>query len=178
MLSYCAITSLDGYVTDSDGRFDWGLPDQQVHEAINEVERGFTTYLYGRRMYEVMAAWETYDGPSSAESEFASIWRSAEKIVYSTTLADVSSARTVIERRFDRDAVRALSETTDVLIGGPTIAASAFRARLIGEVQLFISPVIVGSGLRTLPGGIRLDLELVAERVFGNGVLHASYRVR
>ena len=172
-LTYSAICSLDGYIEDEQGKFDWAAPDDEVHAFINELERPIGTYLYGRRMYETMVAWETVDSHPYAE-----IWRAADKIVYSRTLESVASARTRIEREFDPEAVRRLKEQGDVSVGGPALAAEAIRAGLVDEYQLFLVPVIVGGGKRVLPDGVRLDLELLGERRFEGGVVYLRYRER
>jgi len=179
-LIYSAITSLDGYVADEHGKWDWSFPDPEVHAAVNEMERPIGTHLYGRRMYEVLVAWETMNDPDPHMRDYAEIWRAADKIVYSSTLEQVSSQRTRIERRFDPEAVRELKRSAagDLAIGGPHLAAEAFAAGLVDHVHLFLSPVIVGGGNRALPDGVRLDLELVDERRFGNGVVHLHHRVR
>ena len=179
-LLYSAIASLDGYVADEHGRWDWSVPDEQVHAAVNELMRPAGTHLYGRRMYDVLVAWETIDDPDPAIRDFAQLWRAADKVVYSRTLEAPSSARTRIEREFVPEAVRALKERAghDLVIGGPELAAQAIEARLVDELHLFLSPVVVGAGKRALPEGLRLQLDLEAERRFGNGVVHLSYRVR
>ncbi len=182
-LIYSAITSLDGYVADEDGNFDWAAPDEEVHAFVNDLERPVGTYLYGRRMYEVMLAWETVDtGPdqSPVTRDFAEIWRAADKIVYSKTLETVSSARTRIERAFDPGAVRHMkaSPGRDITVGGPDLAADALEAGLVDECHLFLTPVVVGGGNPALPDGVRLKLELLDERRFGNGVVHLHYRTR
>ncbi len=179
-LIYSAITSLDGYVADEQGNFDWSAPDPEVHAAVNDQERAIGTYLYGRRMYEVMAVWETMDTADEPEvmGDYAQIWRAADKIVYSRTLRDVSSARTRIERSFDPDAVRAIKEKGDCVIGGAALAGEAMRHGLVDELHLFVSPVVVGGGNPALPAGLRWDLELTAERRFDNGVVQLSYRPR
>jgi dihydrofolate reductase len=181
-LIYAAIASLDGYVADADGRFDWAEPDEEVHAAANDLERTVGTHLLGRRMYEVLAVWETLGGPDEPEvaRDFAACWRAADKVVHSRTLASASTARTRIVRDFDPDAVRALAATAerDLSIGGPTLAAEAFRAGLVDDVHLFLSPVLVGGGIPALPRGVRLDLALVAERRFTHGVVHLHHRVR
>ncbi|CAN5477675.1 dihydrofolate reductase family protein [soil metagenome] len=180
-LVYSAITSLDGYSVDAKGHFDWSAPDAEVHAAVNELLAPVGTHLYGRRMYDVLVAWETMPtGPDQepAVNEFARIWHAADKIVYSTTLAEASSDRTRIARDFDPETVRGLVADGDVSIGGPTIAAHAFRAGIVDEVHLFLSPVVVGGGTRALPDDVRLDLELVGERRFANGVVQLGYRVR
>ena len=176
------ITSLDGYINDEDGKFDWSAPDPEVHQFVNDLERPIGTYLYGRRLYEVMKYWETahlQPEVSPVELDYAQVWQSADKVVYSGTLDKVDSERTRIERSFDPDAVRALKETTDadLSIGGPTLSAHAYRAGLVDEVRLLISPVIVGGGTRALPDRVRVDLSLAEERRFGNGVVYLRYDV-
>jgi dihydrofolate reductase len=181
-LIYSAITSLDGYVADEEGNFDWAAPDEEVHSFVNDLERPVGTYLYGRRMYEVMRAWETMDtGPEQPPvvEDFAKIWQAADKIVYSRTLETAPGARTRIERDFDPEAVRQLkaSARRDLTVGGPDLAAQAIKAGLVDEYQLFVTPVVVGGGKRSLPDGIRLKLELMDERRFGSGVVHLHYRI-
>ena len=177
-LIYSAIASLDGYVADEEGRWDWSFPDRDVHAVVNDLTRPIGTHLYGRRMYEVLVAWETMDDPDPLMRDFAEIWRGAEKVVYSTTLGEAASARTRIERSFEPEQVRALKGRAerDLSIAGPTLAALAFAAGLVDDVHLFLSPVIVGGGTRALPDGVRLDLELVGERRFANGVVHLHHR--
>jgi dihydrofolate reductase len=182
-LIYSAIASLDGYVEDEQGKFDWSAPDEEVHSFVNDLERPVGTYLYGRRMYEVMTFWETLRPPSDEPAvmlEYAEIWRAADKVVYSTTLDSVSSARTRIERSFEPDAVRELkaSAERDLSVGGPELAAHALRAGLVDECHLFLSPVVVGGGKPALPAGVKLNLELLDERRFGNGTVHLHYRTR
>ena len=178
-LIYSAITSLDGYVADEDGNFDWAAPDEEVHSFVNDLERPVGTYLYGRRMYEVMVFWETAADQAPFIQDFAKIWQAADKIVYSRTLETASSARTRIERDFDPEAVRQLkaSARRDLTVGGPDLAAQAIKAGLVDEYQLFVTPVVVGGGKRSLPDGIRLKLELIDERRFGSGVVHLHYRI-
>ena len=182
-LIYSAITSLDGYVADEDGNFDWAAPDEEVHTFVNDLERAVGTYLYGRRMYEVMTYWETAhtlaDQPPYIR-DFAEIWHAADKIVYSTTLETVSSARTRIERDFDPEAVRQLKARAgrDITVGGSDLAAQAIRAGLVDECHLFVTPIVVGGGNPSLPNNVRLELELLDERRFGNGVVHLHYRTR
>src|SRR5215467_12029326 len=182
-LTYSAITSLDGYVADEEGNFDWAEPDEEVHTFFNDLERPVGTYLYGRRMYEVMVAWETMhtlaDQPPFVQ-DFAEIWQKADKIVYSRTLGKVSSARTRIERDFDPEAVRQMkaSGERDITVGGPNLAAQALNAGLVDECHLFIVPIVVGGGNRSLPDNVRMKLELLDERRFGNGVVHLHYRTR
>jgi dihydrofolate reductase len=180
-LVFASLTSLDLYVNDSHGDFDWAAPDAEVHAFVNDLERPIGTYLYGRRLYETMQVWDTMDtsGEPPEMSEYAELWREADKVVYSTSLPDVTTPRTRLERAFDPDAVRALVEAADrdVSIGGPTLAARAFAAGLVDDVHLFLNPVIVGGGTRALPDGVSLDLELVDERHFANGVVYVRYRV-
>ena len=181
-LIYSAIASLDGYVADEDGNFDWAAPDEEVHRFVNDLERPIGTYLYGRRMYEVMVYWETAETAAdqpTAGQDFAEIWQAADKVVYSRTLETVSSARTRIERDFDPDAVRELKATAerDLAVGGPELAAQALRAGLVDECHLFLSPIVVGGGNRSLPNE-RLKLELLDERRFGNGTVFLRYRIR
>jgi dihydrofolate reductase len=182
-LIYSAITSLDGYVADEEGNFDWAAPDEEVHAFVNDLERPIGTYLYGRRMYEVMASWETAhtvaDQPPSTR-DYAAVWQAADKIVYSRTLPAVSSARTRIERDFDPEAVRRLKEAAgrDLSVGGPGLAAEALGAGLVDECHLFLTPVVVGGGTRSLPDHLRLELELLDERRFAGGVVHLHYGTR
>ncbi len=180
-LVYSAIASLDGYVADTDGNFDWCAPDEEVHAFVNDLERPLGTYLYGRRMYEVMTFWETADttGEPAVMRDFAQIWRAAEKVVYSTTLTTASTARTRIERAFDVEAVRDLKAAAaqDIGVGGSDLAAQALRAGLVDECHLFLAPVVVGGGKRALPDAVRLQLELLGERRFGGGVVYLRYRV-
>ena len=181
-LIYATIASLDGYVADEDGEFGWAAPDEQVHAFINDFERGLGTYLYGRRLYEVMRFWETIDtnsGRQSVERDYARIWQSTDKIVYSRTLRSVSSSRTRIERDFDAGAVRrekARAER-DIGVGGPGLAAVALEAGLVDELRLFIVPVLVGGGTRSLPDHVRLELELLDEQRFDGGVVYLHYRI-
>ncbi|KAA9153684.1 dihydrofolate reductase family protein [Amycolatopsis acidicola] len=179
-LSYSAIASLDGYVEDEQGDFQWAAPDEEVHAFVNDLERPIGTHLLGRRMYETMVYWETEDGESEVGRAFAEVWRAAEKIVYSRTLRSPSSARTRIEREFDPAAVRRLKESSarDLSIGGAELARAALAAGLVDECQLFLCPVTVGGGKRALPDGVRLGLELVEERRFRGGVVYLRYRVR
>jgi dihydrofolate reductase len=180
-LIYAAIASLDGYVEDRDGRFDWSAPDEEVHAFVNDLERSIGTYLYGRRMYETMVFWETADTTDEPAvfSDYAGIWRAADKIVYSRTLPAMSSARTRIERSFDPDAVRRLKESlaADITVGSAELAGQAIGAGLVDECHLFLSPIVVGGGKRALSDGVHARLELLDERRFGNGVVHAHYRV-
>jgi len=180
-LIYASITSLDGYVADQHGSFDWSMPDDEVHSFVNELQRPIGTYLYGRRLYEVMLAWETMATEGEPESlrQYADIWRAADKIVYSTTLDRATSARTRVERHFDADVVRQLKERAarDLLIGGPQLAAEALHAGLVDEIHQLLSPVVVGGGKRFLPDDLSLRLELLDHRRFGNGVVYLRYDV-
>jgi dihydrofolate reductase len=182
-LIYSALTSLDGYVADEDGNFDWAAPDEEVHRFVNDLERPVGTHLYGRRMYEVMAYWETArtaaDQPPHIE-EYAEIWQTADKIVYSKTLDAVSSARTRLERDFDPEAVRQLKAGADrdISVGGPELAGHAIKAGLVDEYHLILAPVAVGAGTHWLPAGVRLNLELLDERRFGNGTVYLRYGTR
>jgi dihydrofolate reductase len=177
-LVYSAIASLDGYVADEDGRWDWSVPDEEVHRAVNDLERQIGTYLFGRRMYEVLVVWETLESDDPVMRDYADVWRSADKVVYSRTLDAAPSARTRIEREFDPEAVRAMKAAAgqDLSVGGPELAAEAIRAGLVDEINLFLSPVVVGGGKRALPDGVRVQLELLEERRFRNGVVHLHYR--
>ena len=181
-LVYAAIASLDGYVEDGEGKFDWSAPDEEVHAFVNDLERQIGTYLYGRRMYETMVFWETA-GLDADEppvfTDYAAMWRSTEKVVYSRTLPGVSSAKTRLEREFDVAAIRRLKESSaaDISVGGAELAGHAFRAGLVDECHLFLCPVVVGSGKRALPDNTRIQLQLLDERRFQNGVVHVHYRV-
>jgi dihydrofolate reductase len=182
-LIYSAISSLDGYVADAEGNFDWSMPDEEVHRFVNALERPIGTYLYGRRLYEVMRYWDTAptgNGEPSAEQEYAQIWQAAEKIIYSTSLESVSTARTRIERDFDPEAIERMKTTAavDIAVGGATLAAQALRMGLVDECHFFLSPVVVGGGTAALPDNVRIDLELLDERRFGNGVVHLQYRIK
>ena len=177
-----AITSLDGYIADEDGNFDWAEPPEDAHVFINDLTRPVGTYLYGRRMYETMIYWETAhtvaDHP--VEQDYAQIWQAAEKVVYSNTLETVSSARTRIERAFDPDAIRQMkaSAERDISVGGPNLAAEAIKAGLVDECHLFVAPIVVGGGKPALPKGVRVKLELLDERSFGNGMVYLRYGTR
>jgi len=182
-LFFTAITSLDGFIEDEDGNFDWAMPDAEVHSYINDLEATIGTHLYGRRMYETMAVWQDIvaePGVSPEEVDYGLLWRGLDKIVYSTTLDEVRTDRTRLERSFEPDAVRALKEAAelDLSVSGPDLAQHAFRAGLVDEVQTYVSPVVVGGGKPGLPRGIRLDLELLEERRFGNGVVLSRFRPR
>jgi dihydrofolate reductase len=177
-----ALASLDGYIADEHGDFDWAAPDSDVHAFINDLERPIGTYLYGRRLYDTMAYWETaavQPNQPPVMLDYAKLWQAADKIVYSTTMETARSARTRIERTFDANAVRAMKDATDrdLSIGGPTLAAHAFRAGLVDEVRLFVSPLIVGGGNPFLPDRLRLNLQLLDEHRFDSGVVYLRYRV-
>jgi dihydrofolate reductase len=182
-LIYSAITSLDGYIVDAEGDFEWAAPDEEVHAFVNDLERPVGTYLYGRRMYETMAVWDdsaAVAGWSAAAQDFATIWQAAEKVVYSRTLETAPTRRTRIERDFDPEAVRQLKEGADrdVTIGGAEIAGQALAAGVVDEVQLFLNPIVVGGGSRALPDGVRVALELLDERRFAGGVVYLRYGVQ
>jgi len=179
---YAAITSLDGCVEDEEGGFQWAAPDEEVHAFVNDLERPIGTYLYGRRMYETMVFWETATADADeppAFLDYATIWRAADKIVYSRTLQVAASARTRIEREFDGASVQQLKEASasDLAVGGAELAGHAIRAGLVDECHLFLCPVVVGNGKRALPGNLRAELELLDERRFANGVVHLHYRL-
>ena len=182
-LIYSAITSLDGYIEDSDGNFDWAMPDEEAFAFMNNLERSVGTYLFGRRMYETMMVWET-DPDLAADSpltqEFAQVWQAATKIVYSRTLTAASTRNTQIERKFNPQTIKHLKKTAqqDIAIGGPELAAHAFQSGLIDECHLFLTPIIVGGGKPSLPANFRLELELLEERSFGNGMVYLRYRTK
>jgi dihydrofolate reductase len=182
-LIYSAIASLDGYIADEDGNYDWAVPDEEMHAFINDLDRPLGTYLYGRQMYETMVGWET-DHTLAEQSpvmrDFAQIWQAAEKIVYSRTLEAVSTARTRIKRDFEPDAIRQMkaSAQRDMIVGGADLAAHAFRAQLVDECHLFVVPIVVGGGKRSLPDDVRVELELRDERRFEGGVVYLHYRTR
>ena len=181
-LIYTAITSLDGYVADENGDIDVLAPDEEVHAYINDLERGIGTYLYGRRLYQVMAVWERWDTADEPAviGDYAAIWRAAEKIVFSRTLDTVSTPRTRLEREFDPDVVRGWKESSphDLSVGGPELAAIALRAGLVDELHLLVNPVVIGGGAPALPDHVQLGLELVDERRFARGVVHLHYRLQ
>ncbi len=180
-LTYAAIASLDGYVADRDGNFDWAAPDEEVHAFVNELERPIGTYLYGRRMYDVMAYWETADlsDEPDAVRRYADIWRSADKIVYSRTLDDVRTERTRLERSFDPDVIRQMKASVerDIGVGGPELAGRALAAGLVDECHVLLVPVVVGGGTRFLPDDVRFRLDLRDHRDFGNGTVHLHYGI-
>jgi dihydrofolate reductase len=178
-LIYMAIASLDGYVADEDGKYDWARPDDEVFGFVNDFERPIGTYLYGRRLYEEMIGWETLPqaGQPPLMLDFAQIWRAADKVVFSRSLEAVSTTRTRIERDFDPGAVRQLKARADqdVTVGGPVLAAEALKAGLVDECHLIVCPVVVGGGKKSLPGGVHLRLELLAERRFASGAVYLRY---
>jgi dihydrofolate reductase len=181
-LIYLMITSLDGYIEDENGDFDWAEPDEEAHRFINDLQHHVGTYVYGRRMYETMAAWET-DADLAAQSghiaDFARIWQAADKIVFSRTLATASTLKTRIERDFDPETIRRMKASAegDIAVGGAELAARAFKANLVDECQLFLAPVVTGGGKRSLPADVRVDLALVDERRFASGMVYLRYRV-
>ena len=181
-LIYSAIASLDGYTADEAGNFDWAAPDAELHAFVNDRERDVGTHLYGRRMYETMAVWETMDVSAEPEvmRDYAGIWRAADKVVYSRTLAAPSTPRTRIERDFDPDTVRRMKEAAgrDISVGGPGLAAHALHAGIVDEIQLFLVPAVVGGGTRALPDGLRVDLDLLDERRFAGGAVYLRYQSR
>jgi len=181
-LIYTSITSLDGFVADAEGNFDWGNPDEEVHTFVNEQERAIGTFLYGRRMYDVLVAWEDptiADGQPAYIRDYHEIWRAADKVVFSKTLEAVASERTRIERTFEPEAVRRMKSEAnrDLGIGGPELAGHALRAGMVDEIRLIVAPVVVGTGNPALPADVRLRLDLLDERRFGNGSVYLDYRV-
>jgi dihydrofolate reductase len=180
-LLYTVIASLDGFVADENGSFDWAAPDEEVHAFVNDLERDIGTYLLGRRMYEVMRFWDTseaIDDQPPVMHDFAAIWRAADKVVFSSTLTEVSTGRTQLERDFDSKRVRAMKRTADrdLSIGGPTLAASAIRDGLVDEYRCFVVPVVVGVGIQALPAGVRRDFQLIELRRFESGFVYLRYR--
>jgi dihydrofolate reductase len=178
-LIYVALASLDGYVEDEQGKFDWAEPDEEVHAFVNDLVRTVGTDLYGRRMYETMVYWETGGDQGAVYRDYAEIWRAAEKVVYSRTLQTVSSERTRIEREFDAAAIRRLKESSqsDITIGGAELAGQAIAEGLVDECHLFLGPVLVGGGKRALPDGVHTELELVDERRFRSGFVYLHHRL-
>jgi dihydrofolate reductase len=181
-LIYAMNTSLDGYINDEEGNFDWSEPDEELHTFFNELVRPIGTHLYGRRLYETMSYWQDPEDLAERpeyERDFAEIWQRTDKVVYSRTLDSPSTPRTRIESAFDPDAVRELKESADadLTVGGPTLAAEALRAGLVDELHQVIYPVIVGGGTPWLPDGLRLDLELLEDGRYAGGVVRLHYRV-
>src|SRR5579875_2715106 len=179
-LIYTTISSFDGYTADEQGNFDWAAPDEEVHAFVNDRERPIGTYLYGRRLYEVMAYWETATNQVRASADYAQIWRAADKIVYSSTLESVSTKGTVLRRNFEPAEIAHLKSLSDkdITIGGPTFAAAAIRAGLVDEYRFFLNPIVIGGGTAILPPGFRTSLELVDEHRFASGVIYLGYRPR
>jgi dihydrofolate reductase len=182
-LIYSAITSIDGYVADENGNFDWAAPDEEVHSFVNDLERHAGTFLYGRRMYDVMKFWET--APATTDQmpvmrDYAELWQAADKVVYSKSLEAVTTARTRLEREFDAEAVRQMKARAqrDLTVGGPHLAAQAIEAGLVDELHLFLTPIVIGSGNRALPDNVHVELDLIDERRFSSGVVHLHYRIR
>ncbi len=179
-LSYITNTSLDGYVEDEAGAFDWVDPDQ-IFAFITELLRPIGTYLYGRRLYETMAYWDApVDGYPSAQRDFARVWQKAEKIVFSRTLAGATTRNTRVERNFNLEAIRKLKRESehDIEIGGAELAGLALEADLVDECHLFLNPVIVGGGKPAFRAALRRNLELLDTRRFDTGVIHVHYRIR
>jgi dihydrofolate reductase len=181
MLTYSAQASLDGYVADRDGRWSWAFPSEELHSFLNDRDRRHGTYLLGRRMYDVLAVWETMptEGEPAAVRDYAELWRAKDKVVYSRSLDEPRTARTRIERQFDPTAVRTLvaAADTDVSVGGPELAAHALRAGLVEQIELYLYPAVVGGGTAALPDDLRLDLRLLDEHRFADGAVFLSYRV-
>lgn len=179
-LTYTAIASLDGFIEDEQGKFDWAFPGPDVHAFVNELERPVGVYLYGRRMYETMTFWETQDGTSAVTREYAQIWRAADKVVFSRTLQEASSARTRIERELTADAICRLkgSSPSELSIGGAELGGQAIASGLVDELRLLLAPVIVGAGKRALPVGIHSELRLNDTRTFANGFVYLRYRLK
>jgi dihydrofolate reductase len=179
-LIYSVIASLDGYIEDESGKFDWAVPDEEVLAFVNDLERPVGTYLYGRRMYETMAAWESSEDERPFIRDFAELWRAAEKVVYSRSLDSAFSARTRIERDFDPEAVRRLKDEApaDISVGGPELAGQAIKTGLVDEYQLFLVPVLVGGGKRALPDDVSVELEPLDHKRFDSGVVYLQYRQR
>jgi dihydrofolate reductase len=181
-LIYSAIASLDGYVEDQQGKFDWAMPDEEVHAFANDLERPIGTHLYGRRMYETMKVWETdelLEGQPQVMRDYAEIWRGTDKIVYSRSLDQVETTRTRLERTFDHEEIRALkrAEEQDISIGGAQLAAQALDAGLVDELHLLLIPVAVGAGKPALPIGSHKSLALQGQRSFTNGTIYLRYEV-
>jgi dihydrofolate reductase len=179
-LIYSSIASLDGFIADERGNFDWAAPDDEVHAFVNDLLRPVGTYLFGRRMYEVMQYWETANEVAdrlAVSRDFADLWQQADKVVYSRTLETVTTARTRIERDFDPRAIREMkaSADRDITVGGPELAAQAFRAGLVDECQLFFTPIVVGGGTPSLPDNVLIELDLLDVRRFASGVVHLRY---
>ena len=180
-LIYSSIASLDGYIADKTGNFDWAAPDDELHAFVNDLQRPVGTYLYGRRMYEVMRFWDKPDllsDESEVMRDFAAIWQAADKVVYSRSLGTAGTMRTRLERDLDLDAIRKMKAAAerDIAIGGPELAGQAIKAGLVDELQLFFAPILVGGGTRSLPDDVTLRFELLDELRFGSGVVYLRYR--
>jgi len=178
-LVYSAIASLDGYIADADGKWDWSFPSTEVHAFVNDLMRPARTHLYGRRLYEVLVAWETMDDPAPEMQDYAQLWRAADKVVYSSTLDAVSTPRSSLHASFDPASVRRMLDDAerDVSVGGPTLAAAALRAGLVDEVQVYLHPVVIGGGLYYLPQGLPIALELLDSHRFEGGVVYLRYAI-
>jgi dihydrofolate reductase len=182
-LIYAMNTSLDGYINDEEGKFDWSEPDEELHRFFNELERPLGTHLYGRRLYETMSYWQDPGDLTEQPDyirDFAEIWRNTDNVVYSRTLDSASTPRTRIERELDPAAVRRMKESAepDLSVGGPGLAADALRAGLVDELHQVLHPIVVGGGTPWLPAGLRLELELLDERRFAGGAVHLHYRTK
>lgn len=181
-LIYFNSASLDGYIAGPDGRWDWAIPDAEVHSFVNTLFASAQTHLYGRRVYEVMKVWDDLelDELSPPEREFALQWQGVDKVVYSSTLDAVTTRRTALRRSLDIDEVRTMKDAaaTPIAIGGGRLASAAARAGVLDEVHIVVAPAVVGGGIRFLDEGLRLDLELTDERRFANGSVYLGYRVR
>ena len=179
-LIYAITTSLDGYVAESNGNFDWAEPSEEVHFAFNEIVRNVGTSLFGRKMYEVMKVWDDIpaDGDSEAMNDYVKIWNETSKIIYSTSLVEVTTANTILERSFNAGAVKkqVAESDRDFAIGGPHLAAQAIKAGIVDEYHQIIAPVIIGNGNHWLPKDINIELELIDVRKFENGFVHLHYR--
>jgi dihydrofolate reductase len=186
-LIYLITTSLDGYATDKDGNFDWAAPSEEVHAFVNDKLRNVGTILMGRNLYETMKVWEDIptegvggimDGPSQAMNEYAKIWHNANKVVYSTSLSEVTIANTTIEQSFDLARIQEMvaESDKDFDIGGPQLAAEAIKAGIIDEYHQIIAPVMIGGGTHWLPKEVKAELQLVDVQKFENGFVHLKYR--
>lgn len=181
-LVYTSIGSLDGFIADVDGEFDWSAPDEEVHAYLNERDRRVTAELYGRRLYDVMKVWETFGtgaDASEVERQYGAQWRSRPKVVYSRTLTQVDTAHTELRREVDIPELRAVVDAAegDVTIGGPELASHALRAGVVDVVEYYANPVVLGAGTPWLPAGLRLELRLAEQHAFSNGVVHLAYAV-
>jgi dihydrofolate reductase len=173
LIRYSISCSLDGFIEDADGNFSFARPTEEVHQFVNDRQRPIETYVFGRRMYETMRVWDTLDDPEPAMQDYAQIWRGIDKIVYSRSLDAVTTERTRLEREFDPEAVRALGG--EIEIGGPTLAAPAFKAGLFDLIELYVYPVVLGAGKRVLPADVHMDLRLVSTHSFENGAVYLEY---